>query len=65
MSSFNKRVKQIARAEKDVDKVLRAARLSRNPIDHRFIETVLEHIVYMIVLVGMFGTFIVMMVFAR
>lgn len=62
MASFKKRVKQIARTEKDVDKVLRAARLTRHPIDHRYTNMVMEWVFAIIIVVGMFAMFITMMV---
>ena len=64
MASFNKRVKQIANAEKDVDKVLKAARLRRNPVNSNDLETILEYAVYLTVIVGIFGMFALMIILA-
>ena len=41
---FDEKVKQIESVEKDVDKVLKAARLERNPIDYDKLEMLLFHI---------------------
>ena len=60
MASFNKRVKQIASAEKDVDKVLKAARLKRTPMSDRRFEMIMEYILYFFIIGGMFGMMTVM-----
>lgn len=54
MASFDKRVKQIADAEKDVDKVLKAARLKRTPMSDRRLEMIMEYILYFVIIGGMF-----------
>ena len=49
MRTFKEVVKSIKRSEKDVDKVLRAAKLTRNPIDNLYehfrYESMLEAVV--------------------
>lgn len=65
---FDKRVKQIASAEKDVDKVLRAARLQRNPTDTRKLELILNAALTMLAMVLVTAVIVfpmVMMVLAR
>ncbi len=64
MASFNKRVKQIANAEKDVDKVLKAARLRRNPVNNSNLETILDYAVYLTVIVRIFGMFALAIILA-
>lgn len=66
--TFESKVKQIRNAEKDVDKVLKAARLERNPNDNKRLEIILT---YITTIIGMFlgfaliiGTFLIM-AFAR
>ena len=59
MSSFKKRVKQIADAEKDVDRVLKAAKLQRHPKQHD--PMMFEYILAIAVIVCMFAAYIVPM----
>ena len=65
MSSFNKRVKQIANAEKDVDKVLKAARLQRNPQNRPNTDMVWEYALVIISIVGIFALMITMVICSR
>ena len=55
---FEKRVRQIASAEKDVDKVLNAARLQRNPISDERLEMILTYLFLMVMMFCIFGFFV-------
>lgn len=59
MSSFKKTVKQIANAEKNADKVLKAARLQRCPKQGISEETIIA----MLVMVCAFGMFALLVLF--
>lgn len=62
--TFESKVKQINHVEKDVDKVLKAARLERNPKSNERFETILFYatiIISMLIIFGfLLGTFLIM-----
>lgn len=62
---FEKRVKQIASAEKDVDKVLRAARLQRYPLSNDRLDSILTFITTNVLIIATFVFFTVLFLFAR
>lgn len=65
MASFDKRVKQIAGAEKDVDRVLRAAKLQRHPMSNERLDTILTFITLNVLIVAILIFGIALFVFAR
>lgn len=60
--TFEEKVKQIESVEKDVDKVLVAARLQRNQADNRRLEMILEFLTFAILMGLVAASFIVPMV---
>jgi t-SNARE complex subunit (syntaxin) len=64
---FEKRVEQIANAEKDVDKVLKAARLQRTPKDNERLVMILIFLafVFFVLVVTGFFAFITYMKYTR
>lgn len=65
MASFDKRVKQIAGAEKDVDRVLRAAKLQRHPMSNERLDAILTFITLNVLIVAILIFGIALFVFAR
>lgn len=65
MTTFDERVKEIADAEKDVDRVLDAARLSRNSMSDRRFETIMETITVLVAVTTPMVMMIIMMVMLR
>lgn len=60
--SFEDVVRSIEMSEKDVDKILKAAKLSRNPKqNNERLEIIIGGILFGLVIVGMFTMFIVAM----
>lgn len=61
MVTFDERVKEIADAENDVDKVLKAAKLERNPMSYRKMELIMETVIF-VAAIGMPMAFLITMV---
>lgn len=62
--TFKKTVKQIRDAEKNVDLVLKAARLQRYPMSDRRLEMILEHITVIVAIIAGLIVLIVPMILA-
>ena len=60
MTTFDERVKEIADAENDVDKVLKAARLERNPMSYRKMELIMDTVIFTLA-IGMPMAFLIIM----
>ena len=63
--TFKETVRQIERSEKNVDRVLRAARLQRHPMSNERLEMILGYTTLIIGMILFFGFFTILFTVAR